>query len=346
MWPPLLGAPFGVWLSRRRPRRPAGPRWWPAPSSRSGCYAGADDAIRHRAGGGNMANQIALGLGLGWLLLGSMVAPAAAHTMMQRPQVCPIDGTKWTATLDASGTSFGQQLDLKPIGPTPAPWRLAVCPTDHFVLFQQSFTPAEIATLRPLISSPAYQSLAKDHTEYFLLGKIFEQLGKPAFVTALAYVKASWQVDHDPVRYAEYAGEALRHYTAGLTRPELADAAASEAERQSLRLNAELIAGELERRLGRFETARARFARLEGSPQPKEEIHRAIIAQQLRLIAAGDSARHRIERPGDPREGDKRPTPPPTPPTAPPKTPPQTPDDPPIPPSPPPRPPRPQIPVT
>lgn len=285
--------------------------------------------------GGNMANKMALRLGLAWLLAAGGIATSWAHTFMQRPQVCPLDGTKWTATLDGSGTSFGQQLDLKPIGPTPAPWRLAVCPTDHFVMFQDSFSPAELATLRPLITSPAYQALAKDHTEYFLLGKIFEHLGKPRFVIALAYVKASWQVDRDPVRYAEYAGEALRHYEAGLAKPETADDKASEAERQSLRLNAELIAGELERRLGKFDAARARFTRLESSPQPKEEIHRAIIAQQLRLAAAHDSDRHRIERPDD-----KAPATPPDPPPAPPHRPP------PDPPGPPSRPPRPQIPVT
>lgn len=266
------------------------------------------------------ANKTALRLGLAWLLATGAVATAWAHTMMQRPQVCPLDGTKWTATLDGSGTSFGQQLDLKPVGPTPAPWRLAVCPTDHFVMYQDSFSPAELATLKPLITSPTYQALAKDHSEYFLLGKIFEHLGKPEFVIALAFVKASWQVDRDPARYAEYAGEALRHYEAGLAKPDTADAKASEAERQSLRLNAELIAGELERRLGKFEAARIRFARLEGSSQPKEEIFRTIIAQQLRLIAARDSDRHRVERP-DERSPAAQPPPPPRPPEPPPRTP-------------------------
>jgi len=275
---------------------------------------GADDVFWHRGGnmGSKLARTLAWGLGLASLLAGAMTAGVSAHTLMQKAQVCPLDGTKWTATLDGSGTSFGQQLDLKPIGPTPAPWRLAVCPTDHFVMFQESFTPAELTTLRALISSPEYQSLAKDHSEYFLLGRIFEHIGKPQFVIALAYVKASWQVDSDPVRYAEYAGAALRHYEAGLAKPETADAKASEAERQSLRLNAELIAGELERRLGKFDAARTRFTRIESSPQPKEEIHRTIIAQQLRLIATADSRPHRVERPGDktPPPGPEVPPPP------------------------------------
>ena len=253
-----------------------------------------------------------LSLGIATACLGPSVHDAQAHTVMQREQVCPLDGTRWTATLDGSGTSFGQHLDMKPFGPTPAPWRLAVCPTDHFVMYQDKFSKDELATLRPLIQSPAYQALAKDHTEYFLLGKIFEHLKRPPLQVALIYVKASWQVDTDPVRYAEYVKEALRHYEVGLAVPDQASGEASPEERASQRINAELLVGELERRLGRFDAAQVRFSRLKNSPQMKEPILQAIVTQQLALVAAKDSAPHRIERPDG-----KRPQPPPAPPVSP-----------------------------
>lgn len=255
-----------------------------------------------------------LSLGIALASLSPSVPDAQAHTIMRKEQVCPLDGTRFTATLDGSGTSFGQHLDMKPFGPTPAPWRLAVCPKDHFVMYQDKFSKDELDTLRPLIQSPAYQTLATDHTEYFLLGKIFEHLKRPPLQTALVYVKASWQVDTDPVRYAEYAKEALRHYEVGLAAPDPASREDSAEERASQRKNAELLVGELERRLGRFDAALARFNRLKNSPQLKEPILQAIVAQQLALIAAKDSAPHRIERPDA-----KQPAPPPpAPPVAPP----------------------------
>lgn len=263
--------------------------------------------------------RVSWGLGLGLALLGlsTQQSPVQAHTFMQQQQVCPLDGTRWTATLDGSGTSFGQQLDLKPVGPTPAPWRLAVCPKDHFVMYKDKFSASELAALRPFIQSPAYQAWAADHTEYFLLGKIFEHMKRPRFSIGYAFLQASWQVDRDPVRYAEYAGEALRQYEAGLAEP----AAAAGDERPdggvSPATHAELIAGELERRLGRFEAAQLRFARVQNTLPPKPDILRVIVAQQLSLIAAKDSAPHRVE----PRDKSPAgPPPPPPPPPVPPVT--------------------------
>ena len=66
--------------------------------------------------GSKLARSLAWGLGLASILSGAVTAKVAAHHDAEG-QVCPLDGTKWTATLDGSGTSFGQQLDLKPIGP-------------------------------------------------------------------------------------------------------------------------------------------------------------------------------------------------------------------------------------
>ncbi|MBL9008141.1 MAG: hypothetical protein JNJ46_28035 [Myxococcales bacterium] len=270
---------------------------------------------RGRASTSARSRRVRLCIGVLASLLCLDAHDTRAHTFMQKQQVCPLDGTRWTATLDGSGTSFGQHLDMKPFGPTPAPWRLAVCPKDHFVMYQETFSQDELAVLRPLIESAAYQALAKDHTEYFLLGRIFEHLKRPAFVIGLIYVKASWQVDHDPARYREYATEALRHYEAGLAKPAAIATKPSEKDDADQRLHAELLAGELERRLGRFEAAQARFGRLQNSPQLSSELLRAIVAQQLALIAARDAAPHRIERPDEKKTPHPAPPPVPPPPT-------------------------------
>lgn len=52
---------------------------------------------------------------------------------------------KFTAELAMSRTSFGVDLDLRQRGAIASPWRLAVCPTDHFVLYSDSLTKEDIA---------------------------------------------------------------------------------------------------------------------------------------------------------------------------------------------------------
>lgn len=63
---------------------------------------------------------------------------AFPRTMSEVEKVCPLDGTKFKAVLDFSGTRFGMQLDMKPLGPTLAPWRIPVCPTDHFAIYKDA----------------------------------------------------------------------------------------------------------------------------------------------------------------------------------------------------------------
>jgi len=51
-----------------------------------------------------------------------------AHTGGEIEMKCPLDGTTFKAWQDFSGTSFGNRLDLKTLGPTASPWSLAQCP--------------------------------------------------------------------------------------------------------------------------------------------------------------------------------------------------------------------------
>jgi hypothetical protein len=68
-----------------------------------------------------------------------------SHTSADVENTCPLDGKKFTARLDMSGTTFGKQLDLKPTGATAAPWAVAVCPSDHFALYKKDFTAQVVA---------------------------------------------------------------------------------------------------------------------------------------------------------------------------------------------------------
>ena len=201
-------------------------------------------------------------------------------------QVCPLDGTKFVATLDMSGTAFGQQLDAKKTGPTASPWALAVCPKDHFVLYQDEYSKAEIADLKKFVASDDYQKWVKDNPSYFLLAKLFEHVGKDKFAVGFAYLQASWQVDTEPVPYRRAALESLDAFKKWLELP-----GSKDPERVQ---SAELFSGELERRLGDFDPARARFERLKKTKGYDTGVYARIVRYQLELIAAHDSEAHQV----------------------------------------------------
>ena len=208
-------------------------------------------------------------------------ARALAGTTADIDEECPLDGTRFRATVDASGASSGMRLDLKKVGAIHEPSLLAECPSDHFVLYKNSFAPEELAALRKIVASPAYKgAVAAKESTYFLLAKIYEQLGKSDYQLANLYLRASWQVEEEPARYASYAGQSLAHLNAFL------GAAAAHDDDW---VTAQLLAGELERRLGKFELAQARFAKLQTIKDPPIA---AIVQYELTLLAAKDAGPH------------------------------------------------------
>ena len=227
-----------------------------------------------------LAALLALGIGL--------PAPADAHTSAEVEEKCPLDGTIFTTTEDMSGTSFGKRLDLKAIGPTASPWSIPVCPKDHFVLFKKKFSKEEIADLRSFVGSKPYQAVAADHSSYFLLARIFEHLKKPPGNIGFIYLQASWQVETDPAAYREYAQSSLASYR---------EAILAAKEHDEAWQTAQLISGELERRLGLLPEATKRFTELAKQPEFQKGIFKSIVSYQLELLKQNDTAPHKIPQP-------------------------------------------------
>lgn len=222
---------------------------------------------------------------------------ALAHTFGEEEFTCPLDGTKFKATVDLSGTSFGSRLDLKPIGPTAAPWRLPVCPMDHFIVVRQDYTEAERDLLKNYVRSQEYRDLAKTHSTYFLLAKIYEVLGEDDWKIAEAYLQGSWQVEARDAECMEYLEASLLHAKRFLEK---------KPKHDETWKTAEMLSGELERRLGRFEEAQKRFKRLRRLSEFKEDRLARIIRYQLNLIKWRNTLSQKVPEPG--RE-DRRPFP-------------------------------------
>lgn len=75
------------------------------------------------------------------------VAPMASALRLQKKEMTwrPIGGESFKVTIGSSGTMFDRSLDLKPIGLIAAPWSLAKCPSNGFVMHQQKFSDDELA---------------------------------------------------------------------------------------------------------------------------------------------------------------------------------------------------------
>jgi hypothetical protein len=201
---------------------------------------------------------------------------------------CPICGTSFEARVDLSGTQFGMRLDTKPLGPIAAPWRLKVCPKDHFVVLDEELSENEVKDLRAFVGSQEYQSQVEGNSSYYLLALLLERRGASASTLAYTYLQASWQVESDPALCHTYLRHALHQYGVHLAASKGANDRATEDDTM-----AELLSLEIERRLGKFEAAGERLERLRANPKLTEELG-WILVYQDELIEAGDRVPHQL----------------------------------------------------
>ncbi len=224
------------------------------------------------------------------LILCALCAPAAnALTFNEVELVCPVDGEKFTATLAGSGTTFGRYLDLKPYGPTAAPWPLAKCPTSGFVMYKQKFSDDEISQFRKYVASGEYKALKDANTNYYLAAKLRASQGEKPPQIAYTLLQATWEAKSFP-QYQQYATEALDAYKA---------AVADTTTDPKQWVHNQFVAGELERRLGRLDDSKARFKSLADREEAKTGMFPVILDLQLQLIEAKNTQPQQIPRRND-----------------------------------------------
>ena len=224
-------------------------------------------------------------LGVVAVLLISLVGMSAwGGTYRRESYTCPIDGTEFESRSAASGFQRTMRLDLKRVGAIAAPWPIPVCPTDHFVVLD--FDAEELEQLRQFVPSEEYQAFASANpAAYARLARLFEFLGRDRSAIGNAFLKASWEVEHNEALRDQYLALSLKHNLAALpTDGPLSDDS----------VNLAVLCGELERRLGQFERARERFTRLLDSPELLNDLLTRIAQYQLELIAQRDNDPHEI----------------------------------------------------
>jgi len=205
--------------------------------------------------------------------------PAIAHTDMQVELTCPYDGTKFTAQLQGSGTSFATLLDFRPIGAIVTPWLLAICPTNGFVFYKNKFEVGELETLKPFVLSNEYQSM-KDETPYFRAAWLMERAGFPHTKVTWEPHQATWETYEPRERYIRYAKAVLSRL------PEDIEAAKG-AEKTNLRI----LRGELLRRIEKFGEAAEELRSLKDELDPAS-VEAKIVNYEIELSGHGDYKAH------------------------------------------------------
>jgi len=185
------------------------------------------------------------------VLLASLLPalPAAAMTLRTQTVTCPITGKPFKATLQASGTTFGVYLDMRPYGPIASPEPVAVCPdASRFPVFK-TLDATERARVRQIVTTPAYKGLiaAGDQT-YYVIAHVKRQLRYDPVEVAQDLVQAAWQAQPGSGQHRRYLQEARTAFEA---------VAAAPAQTQALALNARYFQAELSRQLGEFDVALA-----------------------------------------------------------------------------------------
>jgi hypothetical protein len=193
-------------------------------------------------------------------------------------KTCPIGGEQFKTRQALSASVFGSYLDLKPWGAIAAPWPMAKCPGNGFVLYKNDFNGQEIARLKPLVASPQYQKMQAVETNYFLAAYLMQAMKEPPQVVAGTLLRATWEVEEDE-RYPRYAAQALKSYEELISAEQSGVLGPDYVAHQHL-------AGEFERRLGRFAEAEKRLTPLLDLPIAKRYTVGDYIRQELALIKA------------------------------------------------------------
>lgn len=226
------------------------------------------------------------------LLLLFFAGTAFAHTSGRVDKVCPLCSTAFTAEVDMSGTQFGMRLDLKPIGPIAAPWRVPVCPQCHFVLFSDELTPEVLEQCREIVGSQGYISQV-ERSSHFLLGLLYEGLKENPMTVAQTFLRASWQEEETPELLREDLERSLGHFEAFLQLPPPAESGDSDPENNP-RATAQLLKAEILRRLGRFDQASVFLDELKVLPAFQDSFVGKIVDYQIRLCQKQDDQPHQL----------------------------------------------------
>ena len=217
------------------------------------------------------------------LLASALVALASTFRPVQK--TCPLCKTEFSAMAAMSGTQFSSRTDLKPLGAIAAPWPMPVCPKCKFVLYGDDIPKDELAKCQTIVSDAAYKEISK-RASYYLLGSLYEKLNKEDMTIGHVFLKASWQEEGNLMQLNEDLQLSEKHFAAFLAKAN---------EHDKSWQTAQIVVGEIKRRLKNFDAAKKHFDGLKQMTEFQGNQLEKMIDFQLKLIAKNDSAPHSLK---------------------------------------------------
>lgn len=211
-----------------------------------------------------------------------------AHASMVEEGIltCPVGGENFHGYIFISYRMRNRHLDGKPQSWKHAPY-IAACPSNGFVIYRNDFSSNEIERLTSLVNSAEYQNLRKIHTDYYLAAVLAKFIHEKKFRIANFLMYATWEAG-SPEQYQAYADEALAAFKDMLATTDYTGDQYNYHNKKQW-IKDMLIAGELARRLSRFDEAEQIITTLLNNKEKILELHQQDIANlELELI------RHRI----------------------------------------------------
>jgi hypothetical protein len=198
---------------------------------------------------------------------------------------CPLCSTKFKVMRLMSSFVAPSSKDLRPITGIGWPSALPECPECHFVMFKDDIPGRDWFKCRELVASANYKEHSK-RAEYYLLGLIYEKLGKDDATLGETYMKAAITEEKDTANFKEDLKLAEKHFAAFVTKDD-----SHEKEWQ----NAQMLIGEIKRRAGEFDEAKKHFETVNTLKEFRDIRLGEIIDYQMKLIAKKDSDAHTME---------------------------------------------------
>jgi hypothetical protein len=119
---------------------------------------------------------------------------------------CPIGGGSFQFQPIAPPVAAGERPDGRPVGGSKFPLTLPECPDNGLVLYKE-YDRGEIAKLKPLVESEAYQALRKDGTQYYRAYWLMREMGLRPERYLWALLQASWEAEGRPELRKRYMEE-------------------------------------------------------------------------------------------------------------------------------------------
>ncbi|MBY0236011.1 MAG: hypothetical protein K2W93_13605 [Burkholderiaceae bacterium] len=213
------------------------------------------------------------------LSLAFLLTPAVATASFLIPMklTCPIGGHEFEATGGGVGSVIDHMLDGMPIGASLDQW--PICPDNGFVMFYPEPSPEQLKVLKAYIQTREYQDVWRaSSNSHLLAAMLMQKLGLPPRVVAKSFLQAAWE-ERDADRYRSALQRALQNFNSSFSKP---------SELSAEWFSDQLIAGDLERRLGYLQNAGKRFEQLRNSAFKKTFRDQKVIDYQLQLIANQD----------------------------------------------------------